>query len=558
MMTTASSMVGSVPPYQYSSHRLVDDNSSTSSACMTEDDEECIKSLLTLKHRNVGAESVFSKTNEGVVNREYHVAAGSATTASPSTLSASHTPRHATHHAPNPLIKREDRVERKERQSMSLAHPDDMYWLSDLQCYVRSFCTEFFSATEADVTGVPTSHGRSLKKPTSGPGSGGRRGPITLGRVGIRCVFCREAHPSTRASQATSFPSQISGIYGAVVMMQCRHFPHCKYMPNHVREKIAGLKRGGNSAPTHMVHMDRASHSGGTNGRQQYWADSARQLGLIDTDRGVRFKSEQLQLPSPSIVPKPHVSPDLAPSSSSPSMPSIALPTSIDHLVQQSNLVHLDDKDLVPDYLFLAMAQMKPCHLTEEDKVGCYKTRSIGFRGMCCKHCGGQPGFGKYFPATVRSLAQTTTSQTILKHIGTKCRMCPEEVRNAVNALLHEAHKEGAVPPTKPPPCKNSPEARPRYGSRKVFFQRVWGRLHGEHVPDLPAQPEEKPQEELSSMNSTYERASSSDDDTVTDSPHYDDTEDECESHHSHEFKHSIPSPYLHSPSRKKRRMYLQ
>jgi hypothetical protein len=137
-------------------------------------------------------------------------------------------------------------------------------------------------------------------------------------------------------------------------------------------------------------------------------------------------------------------------------------------LLGDSKLVFLKDRDLVPDSLFVAMAQMKRCHLTDADRVGCYKSRELGFTGFCCKHCGGQPGFGKYFPASVRSLAQTTTSQTILKHIGSKCRFCPPHVRQAVVDLQRQqAIREG------------SSSGRPRYGSRKIFFQRIWGRLHG-------------------------------------------------------------------------------
>jgi hypothetical protein len=92
---------------------------------------------------------------------------------------------------------------------------------------------------------------------------------------------------------------------------------------------------------------------------------------------------------------------------------------------------------------------------------------------MCCKHCGGQPGFGRFFPNSVRSLAQTTTSQTILKHIGGKCRFCPPTIRKAVVELQRQqAHKEGLA------------TTRPRYGSRKIFFQRMWARLHGKKQPD--------------------------------------------------------------------------
>ena len=85
-----------------------------------------------------------------------------------------------------------------------------------------------------------------------------------------------------------------------------------------------------------------------------------------------------------------------------------------EQLLGDSKLVTMEDRDLVPDCLFVAMAQMKPCRLQPTDRGGCYKSREIGFIGMACKHCGGQPGFGRYFPNSVRSLAQTTTSQTIL------------------------------------------------------------------------------------------------------------------------------------------------
>lgn len=151
-----------------------------------------------------------------------------------------------------------------------------------------------------------------------------------------------------------------------------------------------------------------------------------------------------------------------------------------DMLLGDSNLVFMKDKDLVPDALFVAMAQMKSCQLTQADRVGCYKNREIGFTGMCCKHCGGQPGFGRYYPNSVRSLAQTTTSQTILKHIGSKCRFCPPHVRQAVLELQRQqAAKEGLS------------SHRPRYGSRKIFFQRMWARLHGKKTAEFETDDEE-------------------------------------------------------------------
>jgi len=40
------------------------------------------------------------------------------------------------------------------------------------------------------------------------------------------------------------------------------------------------------------------------------------------------------------------------------------------------------DRDLIPDALFVALGQMKATRLQQSDRVGCYKTRTIGFLGM--------------------------------------------------------------------------------------------------------------------------------------------------------------------------------
>ena len=166
----------------------------------------------------------------------------------------------------------------------------------------------------------------------------------------------------------------------------------------------------------------------------------------------------------------------LLPPTSAPSSTLLDADIDYESLIEGSKLVLMKDRDLVPDCLFVAMAQMKPCRLTHADRVGCYKARDVGFLGMCCKHCGGQPGFGRYYPNSVRSLAQTTTSQTILKHIGNKCRFCPPHIRSVVLQLQQQSNL-----------CEGTSSGRPRYGSRKVFFQRVWQRLHadGEDEPSV-------------------------------------------------------------------------
>lgn len=61
-------------------------------------------------------------------------------------------------------------------------------------------------------------------------------------------------------------------------------------------------------------------------------------------------------------------------------------------LTQDSYFVHPAMRSDVSDAFFVAVAQMRPCGLTKDDRVGKYRQREEGFVGMCCQHCGGQPG----------------------------------------------------------------------------------------------------------------------------------------------------------------------
>ena len=136
-----------------------------------------------------------------------------------------------------------------------------------------------------------------------------------------------------------------------------------------------------------------------------------------------------------------------------------------------NRIVNIDtDRGLISDTQLSAMAQLDICHLTGADKIGWFKDRNIGCVGLCCKHCGGRPSFGRYFPNSVRSLAQTTSSQTIISHIALYCPKCPKDIRDIISKLHRlENSKEASTAPT-----------ASNYGSRKVFFNRVWARIHAQ------------------------------------------------------------------------------
>jgi len=354
-----------------------------------------------------------------------------------------------------------------------LGLPDDKYWLSELQVFLRANFAEAFGATEDDI--AAPMHGRNK--------------PIALGQVGIRCMHCKNDNPAERGQQSTSYPSQISGIYNSVQQMLRLHYDCCLSMPGHVRTRIEQLRISCSSR----------------GGRKQYWIDSAKRLGLVDTPHGIHFNRDPTGPIPPMIgtydTPKGRKKKETA-SSAGPLAPKAGNTPADDHSsvpgegadavgegegVEGSAkkrsvspvilerppqpppdarpLVFPNDKNLISDYLYLTLEQMAPCNLMEADRVGCYKNRDIGFPGLACRHCVGQAGSGRYFPASEASLSQTTTSQTVMNHVR-NCRRCPIEIRE--NLEIMKRNRMG-------PDGKRAD--KPKHGGRKVFFHRLWCRI---------------------------------------------------------------------------------
>jgi len=129
----------------------------------------------------------------------------------------------------------------------------------------------------------------------------------------------------------------------------------------------------------------------------------------------------------------------------------------------------------ISDALYVAISQFKPTALTQDDKIGKYKSRELGFTGLCCKFCGGTPGYGRYFPSSYDSFLNGTNCAGILKHIKSDCLACPERVRDTVQQL-------SLIQDPGPSETTTTPQGRPRYGSRKRFFSYVWAKLRSTKV----------------------------------------------------------------------------
>jgi hypothetical protein len=385
-----------------------------------------------------------------------------------------------------------------------LGLPDDKYWLSELQVYLRSNFAEAFGATEADI--AAPMHGRNK--------------PIALGQVGIRCMHCRDDPPSERGQQATSYPSLISGIYNSVQQMLRLHFDCCLSMPPHVRKRIEQLKLSSSSR----------------GGRKQYWIDSAKRLGLADTPHGIHFARDPYgPLPPLSETEREEELKRQEGEMETPSSKSTAKEEEVDEPEEEEEpedtgppvpqvepypLVLPEDQDLISDYLYLTLEQMAPCNLLEADKVGCYKGRKVGFPGLACMHCVGQAGCGRYFPASEASLSQTTTSQTIMNHVR-NCRRCPVEIRE--NLELMKRARMG-------PDGKRAD--KPKHGGRKVFFHRLWCRIQRIPLTDDEGRRKGKRKKDGNPKKATKKRrvSSSKGDDSDVDHDDNDDIDSEVTS----------------------------
>ena len=293
--------------------------------------------------------------------------------------------------------------------TVSLSLPEsDLEWLSELNCFIRSTCVEAFSATEDHVN-------RTTK-----------RGRISLHQVGIRCCFCKHTNVDEMAIAAMSFPTTVSGIYESIKRWQRVHLDACKHVPTQVRDKIERLVSANIWIPT----------------TRQYWADSAKALGMVDTDDGIRFgRDPQLRLTSQR--------------DENGLMGRSLGSTPSDSGADGKSIVFPEDMRLVPAYVYFLISQVESCRFTEADRFVARSKGPVGYPGFQCRHCNGHGGLGKYFPVSSKSLSTNSTSQNIHAHL-LKCRKCPPELKHQLIELKEEKSRAPRLEP----------------GWRKVFFDK--------------------------------------------------------------------------------------
>lgn len=140
-----------------------------------------------------------------------------------------------------------------DRPTYLLSTPYDGGSLSDRQCYVRSHFVELFIAGPEDTV---SRHSRGNQR-------------LFEGQIGLRCAYCAKLRPADRAERAICYPSSISRMYQTVADMQRFHFESCPAIPQRIRQIYRSLK---------------TTRPRGQGSPQAYWAQSARDIGLTDTN----------------------------------------------------------------------------------------------------------------------------------------------------------------------------------------------------------------------------------------------------------------------------------
>lgn len=157
-----------------------------------------------------------------------------------------------------------------------LASTDDSKHLNPIHCFVRRH-VEFFAAEKDDIAAPAP----------------GRKNPVILGQVGVRCIHCSRIPPKDRVKRAVCYPASVSGIYHSVSNMKFDHFSKCKALPESQRALFMQLReacqRRGKDGSGGKDPSQGFKKPGIANSTAQYYHDSAIRMGLVDSNSGIRF-----------------------------------------------------------------------------------------------------------------------------------------------------------------------------------------------------------------------------------------------------------------------------
>jgi AAA ATPase containing von Willebrand factor type A (vWA) domain len=119
-----------------------------------------------------------------------------------------------------------------------------------------------------------------------------------------------------------------------------------------------------------------------------------------------------------------------------------------------------EDKKFTTDFAYYTVLQLKKCYLTKAG--GSRASCPVGYPGLACGHCAGQPNERRFFYTSSDHLRNSFSH--IPSHIML-CNHCPDDVK----AKLEEYKS-----------VRNNQKSLLKTGDHKIFIDRIWTKLHGE------------------------------------------------------------------------------
>ena len=367
-----------------------------------------------------------------------------------------------------------------------LSMPEDRHCLSETLSIIRNN-VEVFTATEADINAPAP----------------GRKRPIQLGQVGLRCVYCRMCRTGNRVKRATCFPSSMRRIYRAVIDMKLDHFKHCPYVPPGLKQRLDQLSQGTTRSTGMTV---------------QYFIRSAMELGMMDIGNDGVFinlkrvgkvydeseinnycKPVKVKRAAPQLMTSPKQRTQARGVEASPPM------HSDEERFQGKVVLALpEDKNFLSPLRCFLREQVCVFSATETDisiRTPTTFTVQLGQVGVGCVHCLAvapkeRSNRAVCFPFSIGRIYQSVADIQRF-HLG-ECRMMPAEARSRFLQLQSESAKGSRGLATRTYWIDAAKKIGLKDGTSGMFFSRD---------PALPPPVEDKPNDVLAQVATNFNAA---------------------------------------------------
>lgn len=145
----------------------------------------------------------------------------------------------------------------QQQHPTTLSIPSDVKFLDPVHTFLRSTCIEIFTSdgTKKNSRGASSRH---------------------AGQIGLRCVHCK-FQTTKKARQSCSFPSKAANIFESVRNFQRTHLDACTLIPDEIKETHHNLVTHASAKKVYQKYI------------KVYYAEAARELGMVDTPNGLFF-----------------------------------------------------------------------------------------------------------------------------------------------------------------------------------------------------------------------------------------------------------------------------